>query len=186
MANANAAVATMTLPVQDSPQWTDVMKALAALATCVAAFVGIIFAWCQLRQARGAAKEMTASAVYRSFLERALDYPDFVAPVSSHVDTEGQTFNCDRREFRRYEQFVDLMLATFEELIKAQRKTRAGKITLTDHYVNGWLFDHKQYLQSTYFERQFRKMVSEELWQRIQNATDPASAVKSATMRSDG
>jgi hypothetical protein len=185
MNNADASVATMTLTLQDGPQWTDVMTALATLATSVAAVVGIFFAWSQLRQARNAAKEATASAIYRSFLERALEYPDFVAPVPSYVDTEKETFKFDRGEFRRYEQFVDLMLTTFEEMIKVPRKKRGEEFALVDNYINGWLFDHRQYLQSRYYERRFRKMVSDELWKRIQTAADPSSAAKLATTGSD-
>jgi hypothetical protein len=161
------------------------MTAFATLATSVAAVVAIFFAWCQLRQAREAAKEATASAIYRSFLERALEYPDFVAPVSSHVDTEKETFRFDRGEFRRYEQFVDLMLTTFEEMIKIPREKRGDDFVLVNNYINGWLFDHRQYLQSKYYERRFRKMISDDLWERIQKATDPACAEKPATTGSD-
>jgi hypothetical protein len=138
-----------------------------------------LFARQQLRQARDAAKEAAASSILRSLLEKALEYPDFIAPVRSDVDVEKETFKGDQREFRRYEQFVDLMLTTFAEMLKLPIDSA------TDRYINGWLCDHQPYLRSNYFERRFGTMVSEDLRARIRNACDSTNAVRPATTGSD-
>jgi hypothetical protein len=187
MEDANAMVATMTLP--DAPHWTDVVTAVATAVMAIAALGALCFARRQLREAQNATKERNASAVYRSLLEKALEYPDFVAPDPSDVNLGEGTFRGERGEFRRYEQFIDLMLTSFEEVIKLRHrgkfelpcKGRSEGDGLSDSYINGWLFDHRVYLQSKYFEQHFRTMVSDELWERIRNATDPANAEPATT-----
>ena len=60
---------------------------------------------------------------------------------------------CRRRDRERH--------ATFEELIKLPPDKTSKR------YVLKWLADHRTYLASDYFERNFRETVSDKLWEMI-------------------
>jgi hypothetical protein len=178
MKNIDAASAVMTL--QDASYLAEIATGVAAIVTSVVAVWALLFAKQQLKQAENASVQSAintaieaATAIYRSLLERALEYPDFVAPDSSLIDTEHETFNGSQKEFRRYEAFVDLMLTTFEAMIQLP----IDKIM--ESYIVQWLSEHRTYLLSDYFSRLFRKMVSDQLWLLVEKGTQIEANIES-------
>jgi hypothetical protein len=172
MKTTGAASTAMTL--QDESYLAEIAIALASIITCAVALWALLFARRQLKQAEDAATQMTqgsaterAVATYRSLLEKALEYPDFIVPDPALVNTKDKTFNGSKIEFRRYEAFVDLMLTTFEGTIWLSIKEG-----ITESYILQWLRDHHTYLLSDYFKDNFSRMISAELQQLIEKSRE--------------
>jgi hypothetical protein len=173
------------MTLQDASHLADIATAIATATMSIAAILALLFARRQLRQAEVARHSSeqnslgaAAVAIYCSLLDKALEYPEFIAPDHSIVDTELETFNGDQKEFRRYEAFVDLMLTTFDAMIQLPTDE------VMESYIVQWLSEHRTYLLSDYFSRHFMnghfgKMVSDKLWLLVEKGAQIEPNIKS-------
>jgi hypothetical protein len=122
---------------------SEKLSQLASVATALIAVLGLAGVWFQLRTTRHAAAETAATNLYVSLLTHALNYPQFVAPNESLIDTHSETFDGSGEEFRRYEVFVELMLTTFDELLRLYPQDTSNR-----NYMLHWMGEHYKYLDS--------------------------------------
>jgi hypothetical protein len=95
-----------------------------------------------------------------------MEYPEFIAPDPQDVSTTKEEFAGNKKEFRRYEAFVDLMLVTFGEM-----KRRFPADTAGDAYMSQWLGEHLTYLNSSYFKKTFPDPLSPDLTGLLRKAS---------------
>jgi hypothetical protein len=126
----------------------------------------VIIAWRQLRQSREGARTNDVNAIYRSLLEQALRFPEFVSPRAEIVNAELKEFDGDPKEFHRYEAFVDLMLTTFDEM----QSTKVDP-HMRDYMVE-WVACHSTYLDSKHFRKNFSTHLSETLRKLVQTGIE--------------
>lgn len=142
------------MPALSLSEWALVATIISPLVTFLA-LLGVIF---QVRASNRASDQSTATTYYANFLQRAMEHPEFVAPEPKVVNTIKEEFGGNKKEFRRYEVFVDLMLVTFDEM-----KRRFPTDKAADIYMSQWLGEHLAYLDSDYFKTAFSDPLSPEL-----------------------
>jgi hypothetical protein len=133
---------------------------LGEVATPIIAFVGLSVVWWQIRAAQQVADRASAFESYRQFVCAAQEHPQFISP-DSRLDVKAEKFDGSGDEFRRYEAFVDLMLSTFEEMLYSAPCRESTK------YMNNWLSEHRAYLDSPYFNENFRAELSEKMMRLV-------------------
>lgn len=133
---------------------------VAEITTSVAAISGLFFIWLQIRAASDVADSASAFESYRQFLSAALSHPQFISPENK-LNVKDGTFDGKEVEFLRYEAFVDMMLSVFDEMLHSASSKEANK------YMKGWLREHRGYLDSCYFKKNYKDELSPELLQLI-------------------
>jgi hypothetical protein len=173
-----------SLTLQDWAHVAEIFIALGTAATAVVAAAALLFAKRQLRQAELADAQSTQDraladtmGTYRSLMEKALEYPEFIAPDPSLINVTLETFDGSEKEFRRYEAFVELMLTTFEA---AEWLPQSEFWT---SYVVQWLGEHETYLASDYFKNNFQAQISPELERLLKKAFGSESVRKQKRTR---
>jgi hypothetical protein len=127
------------------------------IATPIVAFVGLFFLWLQIQAGQQTADRASAFENYRQLLLAAQKYPQFIQPEDERLDVTNQKFDEKVDEFRRYEEFVDLMLFTTEEFLDSP----SGEPFY--EYMKDWSEVHQKYLRSDYFRKHFKNQLSERL-----------------------
>src|SRR5581483_2593291 len=126
-------------------QWSS----LGTIASAIFSFFAlgaVIVAWLQIRTSQAGAAEADANAIMRSFMEKSLEYAQFIAPHANSVNVNDEKFDGSEIEFRRYEVFVGLVLTTFEHLAPVYFAD-----TPTRNFMIQTLSEHRKYLDSDYF-----------------------------------
>jgi hypothetical protein len=138
---------------------------IGTIASSVFSFLAlgaVILAWLQLRASQTDASMAEANAIQRSLIEKSMEFPQFVLPHPDIVDVEAGKFNGSEVEFRRYETFVELVLTTFDHLVSAYSDQPTRK------YMIQTLAEHRKYLDSGYFRREFRDQLSSEVTELVE------------------
>ena len=128
-----------------------------AMITATIAAIALFYAGKELRAARA----QTAQDIYKEFLIKSLEHPEFIYPDSNKVNPDGELFDGKSDLFWRYEVYVDLMLTAFEQLFEIQ-----GPDEQLQKYVGGYLYCHEKYLLSDYF-KQFIDEMDKSFWDFI-------------------
>ena len=90
-------------------------------------------------------REATASALYGSYLELAVEHPML---ARGHISPPPDTTKVDP-EFERYEWFVSVMLHAFEQILELTKGDTIWRKAITDQ-----IDYHKEYLSSPVFIRE--------------------------------
>jgi hypothetical protein len=126
-----------------------------AMITAAIAGIALLYAGKELRSAR----THTAQDIYKEFLIRSLEHPEFICPEPEEVDPDRQLFGKNSDRFWRYEVYIDLLLTAFEQLFEIEGDNRQ-----LENYIGGYLYSHEKYLQSEYF-KQFIGEMDDAFWQ---------------------
>ena len=128
------------------------------------ALAAVVLAWWQLKTSKDDAANANAAEMQSALLVQALEYPQFIAPEDEDVNVADEEFMGEAIEFRRYEAYVELVLTTFEYLIQSYADDKP-----TRKYMIQSLSLHHQYLDSSYFRKEFLDQLSPELRMLIED-----------------
>jgi len=137
-------LATLTLE-----QWSHV----ATIATGIAAVLALLLGIWQVNKSRLSQERQTTFEIYTQFLNRTLDHPEFL-----EADFSDDQIKRDPDKFAKYEVYIDLLIVTFEQLLKDDPHSLPLK-----SYLKSYLIGHRAYLCSERFQKHFLEQLEPEL-----------------------
>ncbi len=110
----------------------------------VVATAALLLVWMQIRSARLAQAEATASDTFRDYLKSAIDNPAFARPSLGKIDST----DTRSEPWVAYTYFVANMLFAFESILSTSKNDKIWTEAMLAH-----LRFHRRYLASEHFSR---------------------------------